>query len=510
MEPFLGPLGTAFGMLADVQLLGVVLLASVFGLFVGAIPGLTATMATALLVPVTFFMTPLAAVAAIVSCTAMAITAGDIPGCLIRMPGTPASAAYTDETYAMTRRGMAAQALGSSLVSSVIGGLFGALVLMIAAPVLAKFALRFSSFEYFWLAVIGLSCAAFISSGDLLRGIVALLLGLFLSTVGMDGVTGTPRFDFGFTELLGGLNFIPIMIGMFAVCEILNNLAADPDKTRIKEIPQAVGRIFAGVGGLISKYRVNTARGSVLGTLIGVLPGAGGDLGAWISYAMAKRFSKTPERFGTGHPEGVIEAGAANNAALSGAWVPALVFGIPGDAVTAIAVGVLIMKGLNPGPQLFETQAPTLYAIYLIFILANLLLLPLGWLAIRVATPLLRIPRHQLSAVILMFCILGSYAINNSSFDIGVMLVFGVAAFVLGRVGIPNGPIILGLVLGPMVERNFLTSMVIADGHFAGFFARPIAAGLGAAAILVWGFVLVRALRGRSGSLEEAAKSAAS
>jgi TctA family transporter len=510
MEQFIAQIGTAFGMLADPQLLFVVLLASVFGLFVGAIPGLTATMATALLVPVTFFMTPLAAVAAIVSCTAMAITAGDIPGCLIRMPGTPASAAYTDETYAMTKRGLAAQALGSSLVSSVIGGLFGALILMVAAPVLAGYALRFSSFEYFWLAVIGLSCAAFISSGDLLRGLIALLIGLFLATVGMDGVTGRPRFDFGFTALLGGLNFIPIMIGMFAVCEILNNLTADPGKSRIKEIPQAVGPIFAGVGGLIIRYRKSTARGSVLGTLIGVLPGAGGDLAAWISYAMAKRFSKTPERFGTGHPEGVIEAGAANNAALSGAWVPALVFGIPGDAVTAIAVGVLIMKGLNPGPQLFETQAPTLYAIYLIFILANLLLLPLGWLAIRLATPLLRIPRHQLSAVILMFCILGSYAINNSSFDIGVMLVFGVLAFVLGRLGIPIGPIILGLVLGPMVEMNFLTSMVIADGRFAGFFARPIAAGLGVAAILIWGFVLWRALRGGSRSVEEAAKAAAS
>ena len=207
----------AIGMLADLQLLAVIFLAAVFGLFVGAIPGLTATMATALLVPVTFFMPPLAAVSAIVACTAMAITAGDIPGCLIRMPGTPASAAYTDETYAMTRRGLAAQALGSSLVSSVIGGLVGALVLIVAAPILAGFALRFSSFEYFWLAVIGLSCAALVSSSDLLRGLVALLLGLYLSTVGMDGVTGTPRFDFGVTELLGGLNFIPIMIGMFAV-----------------------------------------------------------------------------------------------------------------------------------------------------------------------------------------------------------------------------------------------------------------------------------------------------
>jgi len=492
MGVFVEQFSTAIGMLADLQLVLVILLASVFGLFVGAIPGLTATMATALLVPVTFFMPPLAAVSAIVACTAMAITAGDIPGCLIRMPGTPASAAYTDETYAMTRRGLAAQALGGSLVSSVIGGLAGALVLIVAAPLLAGFALRFSSFEYFWLAVIGLSCAAFVSSSDLLRGMVALLIGLFLSTVGMDGVTGTPRFDFGFTELMGGLNFIPIMIGMFAVCEILRNLVSDAAGARLPDIPQAVGRVFDGVAGLIARYRRNVVRGSATGTLIGVLPGAGGDLGAWISYAMARRFSKTPEKFGTGHPEGVIEAGASNNAALSGAWVPALVFGIPGDAVTAIAVGVLVMKGLNPGPQLFETQAPTLYAIYLVFILANLALLPLGWLAIRLAAPLLRIPRHQLAAVILLCCVVGSFAINNSTFDIGVMLVFGVFAFMLDRLAVPIGPIILGLVLGPMVERNFLTSMVIADGRFMGFFERPIAAVLGAVAIAIWILVLSR------------------
>lgn len=504
MENFATHFATALGMLADVQLLTVILLSSIFGLFVGAIPGLTATMATALLVPVTFFMSPLAAVAAIVACTAMAITAGDIPGCLIRMPGTPASAAYTDETYAMTRRGLAAQALGSSLVSSVIGGLAGAAVLIVLAPVLASFALRFSSFEYFWLALIGLSCAALVSSSDLLRGMIALLLGLFIATVGMDGVTGTPRFTLGFTPLMGGLNFIPIMIGMFAVCEILKGLESRAGST-VGHVPQTVGSIFSGVIRLIVQYRRSVMRGSVVGTLIGVLPGAGGDLAAWVSYAMSKRFSATPEAFGTGHPEGVIEAGASNNSALSGAWVPAMVFGIPGDAVTAIAVGVLIMKGLNPGPQLFEAQAPTLYAIYLVFILANLLLLPLGWLAIRLATPLLRIPRQQLSAIILLFCILGAYAINNSAFDVGVMLLFGAVAWLLDRVGIPIGPVILGLVLGPMVERNFLTSMVIADGNFLGFFDRPIAAGLGVIAIAIWVVVLWRTVRPRQHRIAAAA-----
>lgn len=493
-------MGRAAVMVSDPTILATIAVSSFFGLFVGAVPGLSATMATALLVPLTFFMEPLAAVAAIVSCTAMAITAGDIPGCLIRIPGTPASAAYTDETYAMTKRGLAAQALGSSLLSSVIGGLFGAVVLIFAAPLLAKIALGFSSFEYFWLTLIGLSCAAFIASEDPLRGILALLIGLGTATVGMDTVTGTPRFTFGFYQLMGGLSFIPIMIGMFAVAEILKSLAVGTAREAFAE-PQKVQGVFHGVGAILRKYWRNTARGSVIGTLIGVLPGAGGDIAAWISYATAKRFSKTPEKFGTGHPEGVVEAGAANNAGLSGAWVPALVFGIPGDAVTAIAVGVLIMKGLNPGPQLFEAKADTLYAIYLVFILANLLLVPFGWMAIRLARPILAVPRPQLMAFILLFSIVGSFAINNAIFDVGVMLLFGVIAFFLERMRIPIAPIILGLVLGPMVESNFLTSMTIADGNFSGFFSRPIAGVLGVVAILVWAVPIVGFLRGRRAPL---------
>jgi TctA family transporter len=489
----------AFAMLADWQLILIIAISCVFGLFVGAVPGLTATMATALLVPFTFFMEPLAAVASIVACTPMAITAGDIPGCLIRVPGTPASAAYVDETYAMTRKGLAAQALGSSLISSVIGGLFGAVVLMVAAPLLARVALGFSAFEYFWLALIGLSCAAFVASADPLRGILALLIGLFVSTIGMDAVSGAQRFTFGSVALTGGLSFVPAMIGLFAVAEILRALLSGEAHRPFAQ-PQQVRGVFAGIGGLMRRYWKNNVRGSILGTAIGALPGAGGDIAAWMAYASARRFSKTPEKFGTGHPEGVIEAGAANNAGLSGAWIPALVFGIPGDAVTAIAVGVLIMQGLNPGPNLFTTQAETLYAIYLIFILANLLLIPLGWLAIRLARPILSVPRPQLMAAILLFCVVGSFAINNSMLDIGVMLGFGVLGLLLGKVGVPVAPVILGMVLGPLVEQNFLAAMVIADGRFLGFFERPVAAVLGVVAILVWiaplAFALARQRRG--------------
>jgi TctA family transporter len=490
----------AAAMVTDPQVLLVIGIACVFGLFVGAVPGLTATMATALLVPFTFFMEPLSAVAAIVACTTMAITAGDIPGCLIRVPGTPASAAYVDETHAMARKGLAAQALGASLVSSVIGGLFGAMVLMVAAPLLAAVALGFSAFEYFWLALIGLSCAAFVSSADPLRGILALLIGLFVATVGMDAVSGAQRFTFGSTALTAGFSFVPAMIGLFAVSEVLRALLAGQAHRPFAQ-PGQVRGVFAGLGGLLARCWRNKLRGSVLGTAIGALPGAGGDIAAWMAYASARRFSKTPEKFGTGHPEGVIEAGAANNAGLSGAWIPALVFGIPGDAVTAIAVGVLIMQGLNPGPNLFTTQAETLYAIYLVFILANLLLIPLGWAAIRLARPILSVPRPQLMAAILLFCVVGSFAINNSSLDIGVMLGFGVLGLLLGKVGVPVAPVILGMVLGPLVEQNFLAAMVIADGRMLGFFERPVAAGLGVLAILVWlAPVVLMLLRRRGGA----------
>lgn len=468
----------------DPEVLLVILAASVFGLFVGAVPGLTATMATALLIPVTFFMAPLPAVAAIVACTAMAITAGDIPGALLRIPGTPASAAYTDEAYALTRNGQPELALGTSLVCAAIGGLIGAVVLMLAAPLLARVALGFSSFEYFWLAALGLTSAAFVSTADKAKGIVSLTLGLFIATIGLDVTSGLPRFTMGSVELMGGVSFIPAMIGMFAVSEVLRNLTGG---TALGTVPKIqVGNPFKGLGTVLWRYRLNVLRGSALGTSVGALPGAGGDIAAWIAYANARRFSKTPEKFGQGHPEGIVEAGSANNSGLSSAWVPAMVFGIPGDAITAIAIGVLFMKGLNPGPRIFVDQPAMLYAIFITFFMANLLLVPLGWLAIKAARRILSVPRNLLLPIILVFCIVGSFAINNSTFGIGVMLTLGLVAWLMESNGYPIAPVILGIVIGPLLEQNFMISMMIAGGDPTAFFSRPIAAVLGVITVLVW------------------------
>ena len=480
----------ALKLVLDPYVLWVILASAAFGLFVGAVPGLTATMATALLVPVTFFMDPVPAIASIVTATAMAIFAGDIPSCLLRMPGTPASAAYTDEAYAMTRKGQGELALGAGLVFSVIGGLFGTAVLILAAPALAEVALKFSSFEYFWLVALGLLCAVFIALSNPLKGIVSLLLGLLVASVGLDNPAGFPRFTFGNAELAGGLTLIPIMIGMFAVSEIIRSVSRIDEPW---EMAQAkIGNVFRGMWGLTKRYRMPVVRGSVLGTAVGVLPGAGADIAAWMSYALSKKFSREPEKFGTGHVEGIVEAGASNNSALAGAWVPALVFGIPGDSITAIVIGVLYIKGLNPGPSIFMENAVSIYAIFMVFILANLLMLPLGIAAIKSAKQLLRAPRDVLMPVILLFCIVGSFAINNSIFGVVLMLVFGVIAYFMEENGFPVAPAILGMVLGAMLEEHFIRAMIRADGNFAVFFERPIAGTLGVLTLIVICVPLIR------------------
>ena len=481
---------TAFGLVFEPQILGVVLASAVFGMFVGAIPGLTATMATALLVPITFFMPPVAALGAIVTATAMAIFAGDIPGAMLRMPGTPASAAYADESYRMTQKGQIDLCMGANLVFSVAGGLFGVAFLILFAPALAEVAINFSSFEYFWLACLGLTCAVFIGTGDPVKGLLSLFIGLAIATVGIDPAAGQQRFTFGNVDLLSGVDFIPAMIGMFAVSELLRGAVTIDKAGQI--VQQAVGNMFTGLGAVWRKYWKNFFRGSALGTAIGILPGAGADIAAWVSYAVSKKLSKEPEKFGTGHVEGIIDSTAANNSALGGAWIPALVFGIPGDSITAIVIGVLYMKGMNPGPTVFQQTPELIYAVFIIFILANLIMLPLGWAAIKSAKQILRAPRNILMPIILIFCIVGSYAMTNSLYGVVLMVTMGIFGWFLEEHGVPVAPLILGLVLGQMLEQNFMSSMIKADGSLISFFSRPIAGTIGVLTLLLWGTMIYR------------------
>lgn len=483
---------TAFGLVFDPYVLAVIMGSAMFGMFVGAIPGLTATMATALLVPVTFFMAPIPALGAIVAATTMAIFAGDIPGAMLRMPGTPASAAYADESYKMTQKGQIDLAMGANLVFSVLGGLVGVVVLVAFAPLLAEVAINFSSFEYFWLACLGLTCAVFIGTGDPVKGLLSLFVGLAIASVGIDPAAGQPRFTFGNVDLLSGINFIPTLIGMFAVSELLRG-ATTMDKVAAT-VQQTVGNLFSGLGAVWKRYWKNFLRGSLLGTAIGALPGAGADIAAWVSYAVSKKTSKEPEKFGTGHIEGIIDSTSANNSALGGAWIPALVFGIPGDSITAIVIGVLYMKGMNPGPTVFQQTPELIYGVFIIFILANLIMLPLGWAAIKSAKQILRVPRNILLPIILIFCIVGSFAMTNSLYGVVLMITMGVFGWWLEEHGIPVAPLILGLVLGEMLEQNFMSSMIKANGSLVGFFDRPLAGTIGVLTLLLWGAMIYRAI----------------
>ena len=495
-------IGQAFSMVFEPYTLMVMVAAAFYGLFVGAVPGLTATMATALLVPVTFFMPPIPAIAAMVTATAMAIFSGDIPGCLLRIPGTPASAAYTDEAFAMTKKGQAEMALGAGLVFSAVGGLFGTVVLILAAPALADFALNFSSFEYFWLVLLGLTCAVFITTDQPLKGVVTLLLGLLVACVGLGNPAGFPRFTFGNAELTGGIGMIAMMIGMFAISEIIRFVVDTSPPAEL--VVEKVGSVLSGQWALAKKYPKQILRGSVLGTAVGALPGAGADIAAWMSYAMSKKFSKEPEKFGTGHVEGIVESGSANNSALAGAWIPALVFGIPGDSITAIVIGVLYMKNMNPGPALFTTNPQNIYAVFLLFIIANIIMIPLGILCIKVAKRILLVPREILMPLILLFCVVGTFAINNSMFEVGIMLVAGILAYILETNKFPIAPAILGVVLGGMLEENFITSMIKSNGDLGAFLARPIALGLAMVCLLVWTWPLVAKLLLKSGKTQTA------
>jgi TctA family transporter len=465
--------------------LTVMLVCALFGLFIGAVPGLSATMATAMLVPVTFYMDPVPAIGAIVTMSAMAIFASDIPTALIRIPGTAASAAYVDDLYKLSQRGKAGLGLGLCVVTSAIGGVFGTLVLMIAAPQLAEVSLNFTSFEYFWLALLGLSAAIMLGTGSIVKSVMALCVGLLIASVGLDGSSGYPRFTYGQESLLSGISFVPALIGFFAIPEVIRALVHRDSTEQAKSISK-VSELFQGMGKTLWKFKGNLARGSVLGTIIGILPGAGSDIASWITYAISKKFSKNPEKFGTGYEEGLVDSGAANNSALSGAYVPAMVFGIPGDSITAIVIGVLYVKGLNPGPMVFINNAVEVNAIFMVFMLANLMMVPLGILAIILAAPVLKISKTALAPLILGFAIVGSFAIDLSITSIIVMLVVGVLAYFMEENEIPVAPAVLGLVMGTLVERNLITSLIKGDNSLLPFFERPIAAVLGVLTLALW------------------------
>jgi len=483
-----------------VSVLLVVVLAAFYGVFVGAIPGLTATMAVALFVPLAFHLGTVHAVAAVVTLVACAIFAGDIPSALLRIPGTPASAAYTDDLHALARQGRQDRVLGVCLVSSVVGGLLGSLLLMLFAQSLARVTALVGTVEYFWLYLLGLGCGVVATRGSPLRGALGLVVGLGLSTVGLSTAHGTERLTFGIEELYRGVSFIPAMIGLFGLSEVLRNLLAPrgtgegesrPGHGDGRGVRGALREVFGFAVAGLRRRAAATLRSAGIGALVGMLPGAGADIAAWVSLGVSRRLGGK-----AGALEGVADATAANNSALAGAWVPTLVLGIPGDSVTALVIGILMMKDVTPGPAIFA-EGGLARDIYLLFVLANLVLLPVGFLAIRAGRALVRVPHRVLLPVVVLFCVVGAYSVDGSLFDVGVMLVMGLLGLALERRRVPLGPVVLGIVLGGPLEERLIGTLATSGGSPLAFVARPQSLVLAVLCLALWLSPLVAGLRRR-------------
>lgn len=449
-----------------------------FGLFVGSTPGLTATMAVALVVPVSFYLpNSLGGLAMILGVSFTAIFAGDLPATFLKIPGTPASAAATLDAHAMHLRGRGGVAIHLNLICSCIGGLAGVVLLAILGPWIAKWSLRMDSPEYFWLAILGISVSAVVSGSNLWFGVLSAVCGVFLSTIGLDTINGAQRMTFHHRDLMDGIELIPMMIGLFGLAEVLQRVASrGQDGSGIWKPVQLKGTFLEAARIAIS-FPGTILRSSLLGTMIGALPGAGADIGSWVGYGAAKKLSRTPEQFGTGDPAGVIAPTSANNAAVAGAWIPALVFGIPGDAVTAIVLGAFIMYDIQPGPHIFESSpdgSPTrVQSLIWIAAITQFLLLGLGLVGIRCFALILRLPPRILEAIILIFCFLGAYSIRNSSFDLIIMLISGLVGWFMNGQRIPVAPLLLGFILGETVEKQLRSGLIASSGNPTPFFTSP-------------------------------------
>lgn len=448
-------------------------LGMIFGIFVGSTPGLTATMAVALIVPIGYGLEPTAGIALVIGVSFTAIFAGDIPATYLRIPGTPASATATLDGYPLAQQGKGTLALLVDLLCSSLGGLVGVGLLIAIAPQLARFAVRyFTHFEYFWLGVAGLLLGALMTPGSRLKGLLAALLGVLLSTVGSESISNAQRFTFGRLQLIGGLDFIAVMIGLFGMGEVIRNVVGGVPAPKADRHADRFPWLAAW--GMVWQQKWTFVKSSVLGTLVGALPGAGADIAAWCAYGLAQNFSRRPEKFGTGCAEGVVAPTSANNAAVAGAWIPALVFGIPGDSVTAIVLGAFTVFGIKTDPKAFTESGGMIQMIFLIALLTQIWLIPAGLIGIRAFTVILKLPKPVILAAVMVFSIVGSYSLNNQLFDVWVMVAAGIVGYLLELQRVPLPPLILGLMLGQRtIEENLRNGLIRSEGDFLAFFQRP-------------------------------------
>jgi putative tricarboxylic transport membrane protein len=445
------------------------------GIAIGALPGLSVNMGIALLFPLTFSFQGIGGILMLLGVYCGAIYGGSISAILLKTPGTPASAATTIDGYPMAvKQGQPGRALGLSTFASTFGGIFSAICLIIFSPLLAKVALKFSKPEYFALAMFGISIITSVSSGSVIKGLMGGIIGLLIATVGIDAMSGKVRFTFGTTYLLGGLSFVPVLIGLFAFSQVLTSIEELHSEEHVKR-DLKIKRVFPTWADL--KRVIGTVvRSSVIGTFIGCIPGTGGDIASFIAYDQAKRWSKHKDEFGNGAPEGICAPEAGNNSVSGGAMIPMLTLGIPGDGATAIMLGALMVQGIQPGPLLFTNQAPQVYSIFIGLLVANFVMGLFGFSLIRLFVKVINVPKKYLMPIIFVLTFVGSYAYNNSIIDVFVMVFFGFLGYFINKMEFSMSSVVIGIILGSMAEANFRGSLMMSDGSLSIFVTHPICA----------------------------------
>jgi putative tricarboxylic transport membrane protein len=457
------------------------LIGVVGGIILGAIPGMTGSMGIVLLLPLVYNLDYGAALVTLAAMFCGAMYGGSISAILLRAPGHPSAAATILDGFPMAQRGEAGRALGLAVISSVAGGLFSGLCLILIAPQLAKVALEFRAPEYFTLSIFGLTIIASASGKNILKGFITGALGVFLSTVGIDDIWGINRFTFGNIYLMGGFSILPVLIGLFAFSQLFFDLAK---ALKGEDMPvQVIKNVLPTLADL-KRIAIPVLIGCVLGTFIGIIPGAGGAIACFVAYDLVRRFSKNKKEWGTGIPEGIAAPESANNGTTGGALVPLLTLGIPGDSVTAVMLGALMLVGLQPGPYLFIEHPDAVYTLFSAFIIMQFVVLILGLAGTRFWPKVLNIPRNILMPLIILACFVGTYTLANNIFDAKVALMFGIVGYFMRKFDYPAPPMILGLILGPMAEDHLNRALLVSENNWGFIFDSPISTGFIVASVI--------------------------
>jgi putative tricarboxylic transport membrane protein len=448
----------------------------VAGFIIGALPGFTSAMGMVVLLPLTFALTPIQGMLLLIGIFVAGIAGGCIPAIALNIPGTPASAATTFDGYPMFRSGRAEEALGIGIIASFIGGTVAAVILMVMAPQLARYALSFGAAEYCALGLLGLTLVVSVSETTIARGLFAALIGAFLTMIGTDPILGLVRFAGNSVELSAGISYVPALIGLFGFSEVITALM-----TKIKPvIPKlAKGLRFAFIPKkTLLRILPTSIRASLLGTYIGILPGVGADIGAFLSYDLEKKCAKDKSMFGKGDPRGIAASESGNNSNCGGAMIPMLTFGIPGDAQAAVLIAALMMHGIKPGPLLFTESPDLVWAIFMGLFVSQLMMLIVGLFAAPLAVRLVAQPSAVLFPIVSVLCIVGAFALNNSLFDVWIMLLFGFVGYFMKRNDLPVIPVVLAMILVPMVESELRRALMMDPKGFLHLFTRPIFSGI--------------------------------